>query len=80
MSEQTESRNNKPAISQKWNKPEAVGKMFGLSRTSIYQLIWAGKIRSASVPMTGGKRGTRLVDVASVQAYLDSLADAGSAK
>ena len=64
--------------SRKWAKPLEAGKIFGLSRTSIYQLINDGKIRSASVPMTGGKRGTRLVDVASVQAYLDSLADASA--
>jgi excisionase family DNA binding protein len=52
-----------------WAKPSIAGKPFNLGRTSIYELIAEGKIKSAKV----GK--ARLVSVASLRAYIEGLAD-----
>ena len=47
--------------------------LFNLSRSALYVLAAEGKIRSASVPIKGSKRGRRLFDCASIRAFLHSL-------
>jgi hypothetical protein len=59
---------NKPKLRPEWVRvPDAVH-LSGLSRSSIYELIKAGKIRSFSKRERGAVRGIRLI-------FLDSLLD-----
>jgi hypothetical protein len=48
----------------------------GLSRPAFYQLIAAGRIRSACIRQPGAIRGQRLVFLPSVMALLDAAAEA----
>jgi len=48
----------------------------GLPDSTIYRLIHAGLIRSVDVRRPGMKRGTRLIDIDSLDQYLFSLAEA----
>lgn len=52
----------------------------GLSRAAYYELIQANKIRTASLRRPGALRGTRLVWLPSIMAYLDRFATGGGAK
>jgi hypothetical protein len=46
---------------------------FGLSRSTGYNLIEQGKIRSVNLRIKGKLTGRRLIDVQSVRDYLNSL-------
>ena len=48
-------------------------KLFGITRSMGYLLMNEGKIRTVSLRRPGQKFSVRLVDVASVRAYLNSL-------
>jgi len=50
--------------------------IFNISRSSLYELVEEGKIRSVSVCKQGNKRGRRLFDLDSIRAYLNSLPQA----
>ena len=58
-------------IAPEWAKPGPAGQVVGVGRTTIYHWMWAGKIRTARV----GK--CRLVNLESLRAYVDSLAEGG---
>lgn len=47
--------------------------LFGITRSMAYLLINEGKIRSVSLRRLGNLKGVRLVYVASVREYLNSL-------
>jgi hypothetical protein len=48
----------------------------GLPDSTLYRLIHAGLIRSVDVRRPGTTRGTRLIDLESLENYLSSLAEA----
>ena len=81
----TNSKRNAPFIKPEWIRvPEAV-KVSGLSRSSIYELIASGKIKSFSNRARGSQRGIRLISYDSLlgfleDAYLASLDDAPDAR
>lgn len=50
--------------------------LFNLSRSALYKLAAAGKIRSVSLRSEGRRRGRRLYDCASIRSYLSSLSQA----
>ena len=50
--------------------------LFNLSRSTLYSLVSAGKIRSMSVPLRSQNRGYQLFLVTSVHAQLQSLTQA----
>ena len=50
--------------------PEAT-KLFGISRSKLYELITAGHIRSISLRKRGQVKGTRLIDYDSLCAFLE---------
>ncbi len=56
--------------------PDAV-RYSGFSRSKIYELTKAGKIRSASIREPGQTKGTRLIDRQSLLAFIDSQATGG---
>ena len=45
----------------------------GLKRGSVYNLLKSGAIESVSVPCAGTRRGLRLVNLASVDRFLERL-------
>lgn len=48
-------------------------RLFGITRATAYQLAKSGDIRTVSLRQRGHVRGVRLVNVASVRAYLAGL-------
>jgi len=50
-----------------------VQRVFGLRRGTLYRLIGEGKIRSVSLRERGHRTGVRLIAVASVRDFLNSL-------
>jgi hypothetical protein len=49
--------------------------LYGLHRTTLYELAAKGKIRSAHLKKPGRQRGIRLIWLPSLIEYLDKLAD-----
>ncbi len=63
------------ALKPEWLRiPAAVG-YSGIGRSSLYSLIGENKIRSAVVKKRGNVKGIRVVSVASIDDYLNGLAD-----
>lgn len=59
--------------------PEAV-RVSGLSRSKLYQLLAAGRIRSASLRDPGQRHATRLIDRADLLRFIEAHATGGSAR
>jgi hypothetical protein len=54
--------------------PNAV-RIFGISRTKLYELIAQRRIKSVSLRERGQTKGTRLLSYDSLMEYLDQLAE-----
>ena len=65
--------NPQTVIEQKFIRPAQVQSQYGIKAGKLYDLIGTGKVRS--VRLSDGKKGTRLVNVESLDAYLDGLAE-----
>jgi len=60
------------AVSPIWLRiPDAV-RLSGISRSKLYELLTAGKIRSASLRDPGQRHATRLIDRADLLRYIES--------
>jgi len=55
--------------------PEAI-RVFGLCRSTLYQLITAGKIKSTCLRKRGSERGVRLINYDSLAGYVEQAANA----
>jgi excisionase family DNA binding protein len=74
MINSTESTTTQPV----WLRlPEAV-RLTGLSRSKVYELLAAGRIRSASLRDPGQRHATRLIDRADLLAFIERHASGGS--
>ena len=62
-----------------WASALTISHMFGLSRSTLYELATAGKIRSSSLRERGQKRGKRLFSTLSVSEFIESRASGGMA-
>jgi hypothetical protein len=60
-------------VKRKYGKPETVWQIYNLTKGKQYSLIKAGLIKSVSLREPGRSRGSRLIDLESVEAYLSSL-------
>jgi hypothetical protein len=56
--------------------PEAV-RLFGLCRSSLYELITAGTIKSTALRKRGAVRGIRLINYDSLAAFVEQAANDG---
>ncbi|MEI8234765.1 MAG: helix-turn-helix domain-containing protein [Verrucomicrobiota bacterium] len=56
--------------------PEAV-RIFGLCRSSLYELIAAGKIKSTCLKKRGALRGIRIVSFDSLNSYIEASVEGG---
>lgn len=60
-------------------RPSYVAKRYSLKRGALYRLLASGAVRSVSLRERGKLRGCRLVDHASLRAYLFKRASGGQA-
>lgn len=73
-------KDTSPAAPPEFGDHRTCRALFNLSRSALYKLAAAGRIRSVCVRNEGRKRGRRLFDCASIRSHLNSLAlDTGEA-
>jgi hypothetical protein len=56
-----------------WIRDKQAVATYGISRTKLWQLQKAGKIRSVSLTEPGMARATRLFDAKSIETYIESF-------
>jgi len=61
-------------LEPRWLKVEAAVSYTGISRAVLYRILAEGKIRSSSLRARGASRGIRLIDRASLDAFIESFA------
>jgi hypothetical protein len=61
-------------LEPRWLKVNAAVSYSGISRAVLYRILAEGKIRSSSLRSRGALRGIRLIDKASLDAYIESYA------
>jgi hypothetical protein len=61
-------------LEPRWLKVDAAVIYSGISRAVLYRILAEGKIRSSSLRSPGALRGIRLIDRASLDAYIESCA------
>ena len=54
--------------------PEAI-RLFGIGRSTLYELLSGGQIKSASIRKRGNTRGIRLISVDSLMQYIEEQAE-----
>jgi len=76
----TEPTEHEAVTSGEWMRLPTRGRdpVFGLTRPWYYQKIKEGAIRSACLRQRGALTGVRLVNVASVRAYIEKHIEGGS--
>ncbi len=57
-------------LTAEWIDEKNVIRIFGISRTPLYNLRKAGKIRSTSIKTDGASYGKRLYNVASIREFI----------
>jgi hypothetical protein len=62
-----------------WCDAKSVRAIFGVSRTTLYRLADAGRIRTSSLRERGKLRGKRLFSYDSVAAFIEANATGGGA-
>jgi len=61
-----------------WIRVPQAEKLTGMSRSKIYELLAANKIRTTSPKEPGQRHAVRLIDRADLLRYLDSFATGGA--
>jgi hypothetical protein len=61
-------------LEPRWLKVGAAVSYSGISRAVLYRILAEGKIRSSSLRSRGALRGIRLIDRASLDAYIEPFA------
>ena len=59
-------------INPEWARPADVTKMFGIKRSSLWELMRTGAIKSVSLRKKYQIRGTRLINVQSVRDFISA--------
>jgi hypothetical protein len=68
-------KDNKPHGGKKFGRLHTVRERYDLPDPTTYRLIHLGLIKSVVIQRPGTTRGTRLIDLESVDAYLSKLAE-----
>ena len=55
-----------------WLSPKQAARIFGLSRSTIYNLMSQGKLKSKSLRVLGNIRGRRLISAESLRLFIES--------
>ena len=66
---------NIPVAKREWLRISEATRCFGIGRSSLYELIAEGKIKSASSRKRGNVRGVRLVSADSLSNYIEGLVE-----
>ena len=69
--------NQVAGIKPEWLRFPDATRLYGIGRSSLYELINDGRIKSVVLRRKGNIRGIRLLSVASLDALLTSLIDGG---
>jgi hypothetical protein len=67
----------KPYERPEWAPAQTIARIYGISRSSLYELAAAGKIRTSSLRKRGRTRGKRLFSTDSVAAFIEAHATGG---
>lgn len=59
-------------VAPRYVRVDDVQRIFGIKRTTLFALLKAGRVKSCSISVTGGRARTRLIDFASVEAFIQS--------
>ncbi len=68
------------ALAPAWGDAKTVYRIFGISRTPLYRLLAAGRIKSASLQDEGSARGKRLFHLPSIAELLEARATGGTSR
>ena len=60
-----------PSSYWKWKRVNAAAKISGIPRSRLFEMIKEGQIRSATVRHKGKTRGLRMVDMESLDRFLE---------
>ena len=63
-----------PLLKPEWLRLPEATRFSGIGRSSLYELMAEGKIKSACIRKRGNTRGIRLISADSISAYIESLA------
>jgi hypothetical protein len=63
-----------PAPLPRWGKPGYVVQTYGIPRYRVFELIKEGKVRSTLIKRKGRQKGMRLIDLNSLDKYLEQYA------
>jgi predicted DNA-binding transcriptional regulator AlpA len=66
-------KNESPEFKAKWLRDRQVIEIYSLSRSKVWALAKAEKIRSVSLQEPGMSRATRLFEAASIDKYIESF-------
>jgi hypothetical protein len=62
--------------SEDWERlPPPKGRLCGLSRTTLFELVEQGEIKSAVIRKPGAQKGIRLIFMPSLAAYLETCVE-----
>jgi predicted site-specific integrase-resolvase len=61
-----------------WCDAKAVKSIFGISRSTLYRLADAGKVKTSSLRERGNLRGKRLFNYDSISAFIERNASGGT--
>ena len=78
MNDVTHNKQDKP-LKPEWIRPNQATHVFGIGRTKLYELMAAGKIKTASIRKRGDSRGTRLISYDSLASFIESQVEVGEA-
>lgn len=67
-----------PHFQPEWIDAKLAKQLFSLSRTTLYELVAAGRIRTVSLRERGKLRGKRLFSYDSIKEFLEKRATGGS--
>jgi hypothetical protein len=67
-----------PPMKPEWLRIPDATRISGIGRSTLYQLIADGAIKSVALRKRGCQRGIRLISADSLRAYIESFATEGS--
>jgi hypothetical protein len=62
-------------VHPRWLRVAAIPKLYGISRSLVYELLAEGVLRTAVLKKKGNNRGVRLICASSLESMLSKLAD-----
>jgi hypothetical protein len=67
-------------VKPEWLRLPDAKRMSGLGRSTLYNLIGSGHIKSAVIRRRGCQRGIRIISYDSLRTYIESCVEGGTAR